>query len=421
MITNERQYKITNAGRNNLKEQLKNLLALPEVEAGWINTVRIDALKSQISELGQEIREYDILKSGQIKHTEVGSLGELPLTLIRARISSGMTQSDLAAALDLKAQQIQRYEATSYQGVSLHRLVEIAEILGVKVTGEWGGEADRGANVIFSWNKIEDLVWERFPIKEMVSRNWISPKSNIEMSEVVRRYFTKVAGPKFATAMHRKKFYGTNRPNEFALLAWQTRVLEKANISREAQELSDFEYDDTWLGDLVSLTKEERGPRLAQAMLAKKGIALVIERHLAGTYLDGAAMLSNSDNPVIGLTLRHDRLDNFWFVLFHELGHVFLHLSDGLGLDFFDEDDDAESDQIEREADQFALNALIPEEGWTKSLSRFLMTEQAVKRDAEKLGVDPSIVAGRIRKEKNDYTILNDLIGLGEVRKLFEG
>ena len=65
------------------------------------------------------------------------------------------------------------------------------------------------------------------------------------------------------------------------------------------------------------------GPVKARELLASKGVTLIIERHLPGTYLDGAAMLAENGNPVIGLTLRHDRLDNFWFVLFHELSARF--------------------------------------------------------------------------------------------------
>ena len=60
--------------------------------------------------------------------------------------------------------------------------------------------------------------------------------------------------------------------------------------------------------------------------LAHSGIPLVVEPHLPQTYLDGAAFLLPAGRPVIGLTLRYDRLDNFWFVLFHELAHVVKHL-----------------------------------------------------------------------------------------------
>jgi len=155
-------------------------------------------------------------------------------------------------------------------------------------------------------------------------------------------------------------------------------------------------------------------------MLAEKGIILVVERHLPGSYLDGAAMLLDGNTPVVGLTLRYDRLDNFWFVLMHELGHIFLHLFDGLRFDFFDEENAGDSDAIEAEADKFALDALIPEDLWDQCLSRFALSEEAVRIDAETIGVDPSIIAGRIRKERGNYAILNDLVGQDGVRSQLE-
>jgi HTH-type transcriptional regulator/antitoxin HigA len=107
-------------------------------------------------------------------------------------------------------------------------------------------------------------------------------------------------------------------------------------------------------------------------------------------------------------------------VLLHELGHVFLHLFDGLRYDFFDEEGASDNDSIEAEADKFALDALIPETLWDQCLSRFAISEEAVRIDADNLGIDPSIIAGRIRKERNNYTILTNLIGQGQVRSQFE-
>ena len=208
-----------------------------------------------------------------------------------------------------------------------------------------------------------------------------------------------------------RRFEAGTVPNEFALLAWQARILGLARSLSEAGRVKSFEHDDTWLSELVRLTRLKDGPRRARALLAERGIILIIERHLPGTYLDGAAMLSGFGQPVIGLTLRYDRLDNFWFVLFHELGHVFLHLFDSLKFDFFDEEDASKADHIEQEADDFALNTLIPPEAWDRCLSRFAMTEEAVLIDAENLGIDASIIAGRIRKERNNYMILNGLVG----------
>ena len=80
-------------------------------------------------------------------------------------------------------------------------------------------------------------------------------------------------------------------------------------------------------------------------------------------YLDGAAMLDSSGAPVVGLTLRHDRLDNFWFTLCHELAHVALHLGSDDRQCFFVDLDFAE-EGLEKDADKFAGEALIPENVW---------------------------------------------------------
>ena len=217
-----------------------------------------------------------------------------------------------------------------------------------------------------------------------------------------------------------KKMHSGTVPNEYALLAWQARILERARNLAAHNALAKFESDNRWLPELVNLTRYKDGAKRASRLLAEKGIACIIERHLPGSYLDGAAMLGDAERPVIGLTLRYDRLDNFWFVLFHELGHIFLHLLDGLRYDFFDEESASDTDIIEAEADQFALNTLIPEDLWAQCLSRFALSEEAVRIDADNLGIAPDIIAGRIRKERGNYTILSDLVGQNQVRAQFE-
>ncbi len=62
----------------------------------------------------------------------------------------------------------------------------------------------------------------------------------------------------------------------------------------------------------------------------------------------------------------------------------------------------------------------VTEEQWEQCLSRFALSQEAVRIDAENLGIDASIIAGRIRKERGNYTILNDLVGQGQVRSQFE-
>jgi HTH-type transcriptional regulator/antitoxin HigA len=421
MIFSDRQLSISKAALEKLKAALNVTGANAAGDASWLNALSVNALRSQISDVDSEITEYELLKSGQVALAKTCSLSELPRVLVQARIAQGLSQSDLAERLDMKPQQIQRYEATNYQSASLARLIEVAGILGVKASESFESLLETSSGAIFSWADADDVTWSRFPLKEMLKRGWFSLAPKQTLVDAAKTFFLTGAGPQFASALHRKKVRSGNLPNEYALLGWQARVLSEARTRNNHKDLTSFALDDTWLHELTKLTKRSDGPARARDLLAAKGIVLIIERHLPGTYLDGAAMLSDTGVPVIALTLRYDRLDNFWFVLFHELGHVFLHLYDGLKFDFFDEEDGATSDEIEKQADSFALETLVPPPVWDQCLSRFALSVEAVKNDAERLGIHPSILAGRIRKERNNYTILTELVGANSVRSQFDG
>jgi HTH-type transcriptional regulator / antitoxin HigA len=418
MIYSDKQYSVSTAEVAKLKDALSAAKGR-QSDQPWLKQAEVDALKSQIADIEAELAEYDLLKSGQISFSKTYALEELPHVLVQARIAAGMSQTDLAEKLNMKPQQVQRYEATDYMGASLARLVEVSRALGVK-TSETFEVDKRAGGSIFVWRDADDVVWSQLPYKEMIKRKWFTMARNAKPLDCAKQYFLQAAGPQFATALHRKKMRSGNVPNEYALLAWQARILERARNLAARGALAKFNLHDRWVTELVSLTKREDGPARARQLLAAKGIALVIERHLPESYLDGAAMLGDEGRPVIGLTLRYDRLDNFWFVLLHELGHVYLHLFDGLRYDFFDEEGASNDDSIEREADKFALDALIPEALWDQCLSRFAISEEAVRIDADNLGIHPSIIAGRIRKERNNYTILNSLIGQDQVSSQFE-
>jgi HTH-type transcriptional regulator/antitoxin HigA len=385
----------------------------------WLREAEVAALKSQIATMEAELTHYDLLKSGEIKLEKIHSLDNLPSILVEARIAAGMSQTDLANLINLKPQQIQRYEASEYMGASLSRLIDISKALNINVSGMFETDSS-SSNAVFSWSNVNDVTWKQLPAREMARRGWFDVPRKADLFELARDYFMRVAGPQFATAYHRKKAHGGSLPNEYALLAWQARVLERAHNVMKRCSPPEFVFDDQWLPELVTLTRRADGPERAQKLLLSKGIVLITEKHLTGTYLDGAAMLDMEGRPIVGLTLRYDRLDNFWFVLFHELGHIFLHLMHGLRYDFFDEEGVHGDDKIEREADHFALENLIPEAAWDLCLSRFALSEEAVQIDAKNLGIDPSIIAGRIRKELNEFTILNNLIGQGRVASQFE-
>ena len=137
MITNERQFRIT---RFQL-EKLSAAMADFDVEAASRRTgsrilaeAELAALKSQSSELSDQLREYEALKSGTITILKANKLSELPTILIRARIARGLSQRDLAERLGMQEQQIQRYEAESYASASLRRLEEVADALDISIS-----------------------------------------------------------------------------------------------------------------------------------------------------------------------------------------------------------------------------------------------------------------------------------------------
>lgn len=133
MITNERQYRITKAEA----ERFEEALARAEEQSAHLHPrlqqAMREGLESQLQELREQLAEYEALRSGRIAVLELDSLGELPDALVRARISAGLTQRELAGRLGLKEQQVQRYEATRYAGVSLERIQQVVEALGAKI------------------------------------------------------------------------------------------------------------------------------------------------------------------------------------------------------------------------------------------------------------------------------------------------
>ena len=138
MIQNERQYKVTKAKLKDLEQNLSILLKNQELA---INThprlmrMQSAALEEQIQMMYEEITEYENLKDGKVG-IKIDRLSELPIALIKARISAGMTQGELADTIGIKEQQIQRYEANHYHAVGFDRLLEIAKILSIELVDE---------------------------------------------------------------------------------------------------------------------------------------------------------------------------------------------------------------------------------------------------------------------------------------------
>lgn len=210
--------------------------------------------------------------------------------------------------------------------------------------------------------------------------------------------------------------------NEKALRAWQARVIQICDGQKLPKQKNETITRD-FIRNLVRLSAFANGPLLARQVLLDNGIHFVILPHLPQTYLDGACFKATDGRIVIGMTLRYDREDYFWFTLVHELAHALLHL-DNNNFAFFDDTDHSLShacSQQEQEANELSMSLLIPDEIWESKKGELIasMREDNIINFAEDLGISPAIVAGRLRWELKDYSIFPSLLESNTVRKIF--
>jgi Helix-turn-helix len=135
VITNERQYRITKSEARKFEEAIavaRGREPSPDVDPR-IHQAMIEALESELAILRDDLNRFESLKAGKVRRRSVRSLRELPVLLIEGRIAAGLTQRQLAVRLGLPEQQIQRYESTLYSGVSLDRLQDVADALGLEI------------------------------------------------------------------------------------------------------------------------------------------------------------------------------------------------------------------------------------------------------------------------------------------------
>lgn len=266
----------------------------------------------------------------------------------------------------------------------------------------------------------EQIDVEAYPVREMYSLGYFghvrerwSKSVNDRREELLHSFFRGREREPIG-ALNRQSPRAKSQIYVEALHAWRCRVIDRAMVKK----LPNYRTEDLteeFIKSLTALSPFQQGPQLVIQALEDRGIAVVLERHLDKTHLDGAALLLPDGRPVIGLTLRYDRLDNFWFTLFHELGHVKLHLKSGEQQGFIDTDIDKTSEQhVEREADRFALNSFIPEEDW-KNLQGLHLADE-IRKAAKARSIHPSILAGRLRREAQDYRAHRTLIGQGFVK-----
>lgn len=241
-------------------------------------------------------------------------------------------------------------------------------------------------------DKDKELA-KKFPYKEMSKNGWLPETRKPEEKVVNLRKFFEVAqldrleNRSLIPAIACRRLSVTEKA-DFALIAWAQRAkIEAREIQTSRINLNELSEQ---LDEIRAMTAKNPASFCNELSerLANCGVALVFLPHIGGSFLHGATFY-DKDKIVIGMTLRGKDADKFWFSLFHEIGHILLgHLSQ-----------DSVDDSAEIAADQFAKNTLISQETFDSFTNRGVFSKEAVIEFADRIGVAPGIVVGRLQKE----------------------
>jgi HTH-type transcriptional regulator/antitoxin HigA len=248
-------------------------------------------------------------------------------------------------------------------------------------------------------------LYQAAPVKEMVRRGWIEGSNNVEVLEKQVRDFFDIRD-----LDDTPKFWGyAARMSAADSILTRTWLYRARHLARRALRAKRFGRGGVKaaLDVLRELLHEPQEVRHVPRVLAAAGIRFLVVEHLPQTRLDGACFWLDPESPVIALSLRFDRIDWFWHTLMHELGHVDRRhgLKDGespVDVDMFGRRPTvggAEKPAIERDADAFAVQTLIPQEELEDFIARVgpLYSQQKIRGFAARLRVHPGIVVGQLQ------------------------
>jgi HTH-type transcriptional regulator/antitoxin HigA len=196
--------------------------------------------------------------------------------------------------------------------------------------------------------------------------------------------------------------------NDINMLGW-SKVAEFA-----ASEIIIAEFDKRNILHLLSRLREvffsnNQVINNVKKELEKYGVKFILLDKFEKTPIDGYSFWSGK-NPAIAVTLRHKRIDNFAFTIFHELGHIFLHISKDNTRKFLDVAGFENKDSMENDADIFARDNLIPPEQWNiLLLNSKILDDKNILAFSAKYKINPAIVLGRLSWETEFYKFKSEI------------
>jgi HTH-type transcriptional regulator / antitoxin HigA len=253
-------------------------------------------------------------------------------------------------------------------------------------------------------------LFGKLPISDMIKRGWINAQDirDPAVSTELMRFFEVNRIEDIEVIPHSAKKTQVNTPATPTQLAWLYRVKQIASQMLVAR------YNPaalpTALTKLKALLGAAEESRKVPRILAEHGIRFLVVETLPSAKIDGVCFWLDDNSPVVAMTLRFDRIDNFWFVLRHELEHV--RQRHGLGTMMLDAELEGDragtGDHIEVEerlANSAAAEFCVPQKMMDAFIARKapLFAERDILAFAKMANVHPGLIAGQLRHRIGRY------------------
>ena len=311
----------------------------------------------------------------------------------------GWTQEDLAAIMGKDPRTVNEI-IVGKRSVTPESAKALAAALGT--TPEFWLNLDSAYKLWRSKTDESDIVARRArlytiaPFKDMVRRGWIEPSDNVDVLESQVLSFFRLGSLKETPSFGTHAAWKSTPYNQIttAQAAWLFRAMHLSEYVH-ADKYSRRGLDNT-LKRLKLLMHSPQEARHVPRVLGEAGIKLVVVEQLPGTKIDGATFWLEK-TPVIAISIRYDRIDNFWFTLLHEVGHV-EQGSSSLDVEIDAIPQDSVIPDSEQQANSFAAEQAVPQAELDSLVARVgpMYSADRIRGFATLHGIHPGIVVGQL-------------------------
>lgn len=256
---------------------------------------------------------------------------------------------------------------------------------------------------------------EKFAVREMVKRGWILGSTDpVELESQVLGFFgisdiDEV--PRLAHAAKRTAKIGYPEDLNSGQRAWLFRVKQIATAMPTSA------YSEAALRaaipDLRRLLLSPEGVREVPKILADCGVRFVIVEHAPSSKIDGVTFWLDNKSPVIGMSLRLDKIDNFWFVLRHEIEHVLKrHGQEEAIVDVDSDKVPGDPNEEEELANLAGADFCVPDDQMSDFIIRNnpLFSEEKVLNFAWRMQVHPGLVVGQLQRRTGQWKLFHSYL-----------